>query len=176
MTLLRRTASRFAAKGLSTVRELHRHLLLPCVPRLVHAEENGEFLSPGASLPGSFDKTVGLFVDNPARTDGEDVDNASCRIAIDDPESAYPVTPEPFQFVPKSFPCIGIKENGLQGGLYLSLYGRMQASDEIGRLIWQSEPVLLPPLPLHELIQQLLEGIEPALFLQSGKAALDFRH
>ena len=40
----------------------------------------------------------------------------------------------------------------------------------------QSEPVLIPPLPLHELIQQLLEGIEPALFLQSGKAALDFRH
>jgi hypothetical protein len=45
------------------------------------------------------------------------------------------------------------------------IYGRMQASDEIGCLIWQSEPVLLSPLLLHELTQQLLEGIEPALFL-----------
>ncbi len=50
-----------------------------------------------------FDKAVGFFVDVFAGPNGDDVDNTSRWLAVDDSESANPEAPQPLQLIPKRF-------------------------------------------------------------------------
>lgn len=55
-----------------------------------------------------FEKAVGFFVDVFAGPDGDDVDNTSRWLAVDDSESANPEAPQPLQLIPKRFAYIRI--------------------------------------------------------------------
>jgi hypothetical protein len=110
-----------------------------------------------------FQEAVRFLVDPFAGADRDDFDDIPY-YPIDDPERSHPEAPQAGKFVFQGLPRRGVGENRLKGCPGLPLQGRMHATDKVGDLVRNPEPV---KRLFHDrsLPKQFIECVQARFFL-----------